>query len=76
VGDEPIAKLTHAKLFNYARQGNAGVCVPFSTVGHSGPRPETLRDPRLCREIFTLEDGNWDTVGVSEGVLHSRHVLG
>lgn len=57
VGTEPISKYTRAKLFQ--EQGKqTPVFVRFSTVGHGGHSPETLRDPRGFAVKFYTEDGN------------------
>ncbi len=62
VGNEPIAKYTRAKLFQQKGK-QTPVFVRFSTVGHGGHSPETLRDPRGFAVKFYTEDGNWDLVG-------------
>jgi catalase len=62
VGDEPISKYTRAKLFQ-EKGKQTPVFVRFSTVGHGGHSPETLRDPRGFAVKFYTEDGNWDLVG-------------
>ncbi|RED56239.1 catalase [Cohnella lupini] len=74
VGDEPIAKLTRAKLFQ--EQGKqTPVFVRFSSVIHGGHSPETLRDPRGFAVKFYTEDGNWDLVGNNLKVFFIRDPL-
>jgi catalase len=60
VGDEPISKYTRAKLFQ-EKGKQTPVFVRFSTVGHGGHSPETLRDPRGFAENFTPKTvtGTW-----------------
>jgi catalase len=74
VGDESIAKYTRAKLFNTAGK-ETPVFVRFSTVGHGGHSPETLRDPRGFAVKFYTEDGNWDLVGNNLKVFFIRDAM-
>jgi catalase len=74
VGDEPIAKYTRAKLFN-TKGKQTPVFVRFSTVGHGGHSPETLRDPRGFAVKFYTEDGNWDLVGNNLKVFFIRDAI-
>jgi hypothetical protein len=74
VGGEPIAKYTRAKLFN-TKGKETPVFVRFSTVGHGGHSPETLRDPRGFAVKFYTEDGNWDLVGNNLKVFFIRDAM-
>ncbi|ALW84877.1 catalase [Hymenobacter sedentarius] len=74
VGDEAIDKYTRAKLFNTPGK-ETPVFVRFSTVGHGGHSPETLRDPRGFAVKFYTEDGNWDLVGNNLKVFFIRDAL-
>ncbi|MBR7720316.1 catalase [Microvirga sp. SRT04] len=74
VGNEPIEKYTRAKLFNTAGK-QTPVFVRFSTVGHGGHSPETLRDPRGFAVKFYTEDGNWDLVGNNLKVFFIRDAM-
>ncbi|MFB9862775.1 catalase [Rufibacter immobilis] len=74
VGDEPIAKYTRAKLFQ-EKGKQTPVFVRFSTVGHGGHSPETLRDPRGFAVKFYTEDGNWDLVGNNLKIFFIRDAL-
>ena len=74
VGDEAIDKYTRAKLFNKPGK-ETPVFVRFSTVGHGGHSPETLRDPRGFAVKFYTEDGNWDLVGNNLKVFFIRDAL-
>ncbi|SFQ76602.1 catalase [Hymenobacter arizonensis] len=74
VGDEPIEKYTRAKLFNTPGK-ETPVFVRFSTVGHGGHSPETLRDPRGFAVKFYTEDGNWDLVGNNLKVFFIRDAM-
>jgi catalase len=74
VGDESIEKYTRAKLFNTAGK-QTPVFVRFSTVGHGGHSPETLRDPRGFAVKFYTEDGNWDLVGNNLKVFFIRDAM-
>jgi len=74
VGDEPIEKYTRAKLFN-TKGKQTPVFVRFSTVGHGGHSPETLRDPRGFAVKFYTEDGNWDLVGNNLKVFFIRDAI-
>ncbi|GGG53179.1 catalase [Hymenobacter glacieicola] len=74
VGDEPIEKYTRAKLFNTPGK-QTPVFVRFSTVGHGGHSPETLRDPRGFAVKFYTEDGNWDLVGNNLKVFFIRDAM-
>jgi catalase len=74
VGGEPIDKYTRAKLFN-TKGKETPVFVRFSTVGHGGHSPETLRDPRGFAVKFYTEDGNWDLVGNNLKVFFIRDAI-
>src|SRR4028119_523014 len=74
VGDEPIAKYTRAKLFQEAGK-RTPTFVRFSTVGHGGHSPETLRDPRGFAVKFYTEDGNWDLVGNNLRIFFIRDAV-
>ncbi|EYB69143.1 catalase [Deinococcus phoenicis] len=74
VGDEPVGKYTRAKLFQEPGK-QTPVFVRFSTVGHGGHSPETLRDPRGFATKFYTEDGNWDLVGNNLKVFFIRDAL-
>jgi len=74
VGDEPIAKYTRAKLFQ-EKGKQTPVFVRFSTVGHGGHSPETLRDPRGFAVKFYTEDGNWDLVGNNLKIFFIRDAI-
>ena len=74
VGNEPIAKYTRAKLFQ-EKGKRTPVFVRFSTVGHGGHSPETLRDPRGFATKFYTEDGNWDLVGNNLKVFFIRDAV-
>jgi catalase len=74
VGDEPISKYTRAKLFQ-EKGKQTPVFVRFSTVGHGGHSPETLRDPRGFAVKFYTEEGNWDLVGNNLKIFFIRDAL-
>jgi len=74
VGGEPIAKYTRAKLFQ-EKGKETPVFVRFSTVGHGGHSPETLRDPRGFAVKFYTEDGNWDLVGNNLKIFFIRDAM-
>jgi catalase len=74
VGDEPVSKYTRAKLFQ-EKGKQTPVFVRFSTVGHGGHSPETLRDPRGFAVKFYTEDGNWDLVGNNLKVFFIRDAI-
>ncbi|WP_210465670.1 catalase [Rufibacter roseolus] len=74
VGGEPIAKYTRAKLFQ-EKGKKTDVFVRFSTVGHGGHSPETLRDPRGFAVKFYTEDGNWDLVGNNLKIFFIRDAM-
>ena len=74
VGDEPVSKYTRAKLFQ-EKGKRTPVFVRFSTVGHGGHSPETLRDPRGFAVKFYTEDGNWDLVGNNLKVFFIRDAV-
>ena len=74
VGDEAISQYTRAKLFQEAGK-ETPVFVRFSTVGHGGHSPETLRDPRGFAVKFYTEDGNWDLVGNNLKVFFIRDAV-
>ena len=74
VGGEPIAKYTRAKLFQ-EKGKQTPVFVRFSTVGHGGHSPETLRDPRGFAVKFYTEDGNWDLVGNNLKIFFIRDAM-
>ncbi|MGV3505367.1 MAG: catalase [Adhaeribacter sp.] len=74
VGGEPVAKYTRAKLFQQKGK-QTPVFVRFSTVGHGGHSPETLRDPRGFAVKFYTEDGNWDLVGNNLKIFFIRDAM-
>ncbi|PIQ20065.1 MAG: catalase [Cytophagales bacterium CG18_big_fil_WC_8_21_14_2_50_42_9] len=74
IGGEPIAKYTRAKLFQ-EKGKQTPVFVRFSTVGHGGHSPETLRDPRGFAVKFYTEDGNWDLVGNNLKIFFIRDAM-
>ncbi len=74
VGSEPVSKYTRAKLFQ-EKGKQTPVFVRFSTVGHGGHSPETLRDPRGFAVKFYTEDGNWDLVGNNLKIFFIRDAL-
>jgi len=74
VGGESIAKYTRAKLFQ-EKGKETPVFVRFSTVGHGGHSPETLRDPRGFAVKFYTEDGNWDLVGNNLKIFFIRDAM-
>jgi catalase len=74
VGDEPVSKYTRAKLFQ-EKGKRTPVFVRFSTVGHGGHSPETLRDPRGFAVKFYTEDGNWDLVGNNLKIFFIRDAI-
>ncbi|MEJ7684902.1 MAG: catalase [Segetibacter sp.] len=74
VGNEPISKYTRAKLFQ-EKGKRTPTFVRFSTVGHGGHSPETLRDPRGFAVKFYTEDGNWDLVGNNLKIFFIRDAL-
>lgn len=74
VGGEPISKYTRAKLFQQKGK-QTPVFVRFSTVGHGGHSPETLRDPRGFAVKFYTEDGNWDLVGNNLKIFFIRDAM-
>ncbi len=74
VGNEPISKYTRAKLFQ-EKGKRIPTFVRFSTVGHGGHSPETLRDPRGFAVKFYTEDGNWDLVGNNLKIFFIRDAV-
>ena len=74
VGNEPISKYTRAKLFQ-EKGKKTPTFVRFSTVGHGGHSPETLRDPRGFAVKFYTEDGNWDLVGNNLKIFFVRDAI-
>jgi len=74
VGNEPISKYTRAKLFQ-EKGKETPLFVRFSTVGHGGHSPETLRDPRGFAVKFYTEDGNWDLVGNNLKIFFIRDAI-
>lgn len=74
VGDKPISKYTRAKLFQ-EKGKKTPTFVRFSTVGHGGHSPETLRDPRGFATKFYTEDGNWDLVGNNLKIFFIRDAV-
>lgn len=71
VGEEPIDRLTRAKLFAPAGK-RTEVAVRFSTVAGGRDSSEAIRDPRGFAVKFYTEDGNWDLVGNDIGVFFIR----
>jgi catalase len=74
VGDESVAKLTRAKLFQ-EKGKQTPVFVRFSSVIHGGHSPETLRDPRGFAVKLYTEEGNWDLVGNNLKIFFIRDPL-
>jgi catalase len=74
VGNEPVSKFTRAKLFQ-EKGKKTPLFVRFSTVGHGGHSPETLRDPRGFAVKFYTEDGNWDLVGNNLKIFFIRDAV-
>ncbi len=74
VGEEAIAPLTRAKLFQ-EKGKRTPLFVRFSSVIHGGHSPETLRDPRGFSVKFYTEDGNWDLVGNNLQVFFIRDAM-
>ncbi|MEJ7770088.1 MAG: catalase [Chitinophagaceae bacterium] len=74
VGDQHISTFTRAKLFQ-EKGKTTPVFVRFSTVGHGGHSPETLRDPRGFAVKFYTEDGNWDLVGNNLKIFFIRDAV-
>jgi catalase len=73
-GEEPIAKLTRAKLFQEAGK-RTEVAVRFSTVAGGRDSSEAARDPRGFAVKFYTEDGNWDLVGNDLAVFFIRDAV-
>jgi catalase len=74
VGGEPIARYTRAKVFQ-EKGKQTPLFVRFSTVGHGGHSPETLRDPRGFAVKMYTEDGNWDLVGNNLKIFFIRDAM-
>jgi catalase len=74
VGDEPIANLTRAKLFQEEGK-KTDVAVRFSTVAGGRDSSESARDPRGFAVKFYSEDGNWDLVGNNLAVFFIRDAI-
>jgi catalase len=74
VGGEPISRYTRAKLFQ-EKGKQTPLFVRFSTVGHGGHSPETLRDPRGFAVKMYTEDGNWDLVGNNLKIFFIRDAM-
>lgn len=74
VGEDQVSKYTRAKLFQ-EKGKRTPVFVRFSTVGHGGHSPETLRDPRGFAVKFYTEDGNWDLVGNNLKIFFIRDAV-
>ena len=73
-GEQPIAQLTRAKLFQ--EQGKrTDIALRFSTVIGSRDSSEAARDPRGFAIKFYTEDGNWDLVGNNLGVFFIRDAV-
>jgi catalase len=73
-GQEPIGRYTRANVF--ADDGKrTPVAVRFSTMVGGHDSSETARDPRGFAVKFYTEDGNWDLVGSSLAVAHTRDPL-
>jgi len=73
-GDEPISKLTRAKLFQ-EKGKRTDVALRFSTVAGGRDSSEALRDPRGFAVKFYTEDGNWDLVGNNLAVFFIRDAI-
>ncbi|WP_412539052.1 catalase [Longispora sp. K20-0274] len=74
IGDEPIANLTRAKLFQEAGK-RTDLAIRFSTVIGGRDSSEAARDPRGFAVKFYTEDGNWDLVGNNLGVFFIRDAI-
>ncbi|MEA2150045.1 MAG: catalase [Solirubrobacteraceae bacterium] len=73
-GDEPISKLTRAKLLQ--EQGKrTDVAVRFSTVAGGRDSSEVVRDPRGFAVKLYTDEGNWDLVGNNLGVFFIRDAI-
>nr|MBA3747330.1 catalase [Solirubrobacterales bacterium] len=73
-GDEPISKLTRAKLFQ-EKGKRCDVALRFSTVAGGRDSSEVVRDPRGFAVKLYTEDGNWDLVGNNLGVFFIRDAI-
>jgi catalase len=73
-GEQPIAELTRAKLFQEAGK-RTEVAVRFSTVAGGRDSSEAARDPRGFAVKFYTEDGNWDLVGNDLAVFFIRDAI-
>jgi catalase len=74
VGDQPVAPLTRAKLFQ--EQGKrTDIAIRFSTVAGGRDSSESARDPRGFAVKFYTEDGNWDLVGNNLAVFFIRDAI-
>ncbi|GIG61395.1 catalase [Longispora fulva] len=74
IGDEPVANLTRAKLFQKKGQ-RTDLAIRFSTVIGGRDSSEAARDPRGFAVKFYTEDGNWDLVGNNLGVFFIRDAI-
>ncbi len=73
-GDQPIANLTRAKLFQ-ERGKRTDIALRFSTVIGGRDSSEAARDPRGFAIKFYTEDGNWDLVGNNLAVFFIRDAI-
>ena len=73
-GDEPISRLTRAKLFQEPGK-HTPLAVRFSTVIGGRDSSEVARDPRGFAVKFYTEDGNWDLVGNNLAVFFIRDAV-
>jgi len=73
-GDEPISRLTRAKLFQEPGK-HTPLAVRFSTVIGGRDSSEAARDPRGFAVKFYTEDGNWDLVGNNLAVFFIRDAV-
>jgi catalase len=73
-GDEPISKLTRAKLLQEEGK-RTDVAVRFSTVAGGRDSSEVVRDPRGFAVKLYTDEGNWDLVGNNLGVFFIRDAI-
>jgi catalase len=73
-GDQAIADLTRAKLFQQEGK-KTELAIRFSTVAGGRDSSELVRDPRGFAVKFYTEDGNWDLVGNNLAVFFIRDAI-
>jgi catalase len=73
-GDQPIAELTRARLFQEEGK-RTDLAIRFSTVAGGRDSSEVARDPRGFAVKLYTEDGNWDLVGNNLGVFFIRDAI-